>query len=67
MSEPKKPDQLPAGATPEGDGIAVGDGPVRVDMYIDFLCPFCQRFELNAAARWRRWPGTTRPPWFTTR
>lgn len=49
MSEPKKPDQLPAGATPEGDGIAVGDGPVRVDMYIDFLCPFCQRFELNAA------------------
>jgi len=49
MSEPKKPDQLPTGATPEGDGIAVGDGPVRVDMYIDFLCPFCQRFELNAA------------------
>src|SRR6201994_4422278 len=49
MSEPKKPDQLPAGATSEGDGIAVGDGPVRVDMYIDFLCPFCQRFELNAA------------------
>ena len=49
MSEPKKPDQVPAGATPEGDGIAVGDGPVRVDIYIDFLCPFCQRFELNAA------------------
>ena len=49
MSEPKKPDQLPAGATPEGDGIAVGDGPVRVDIYIDYLCPFCQRFELNAA------------------
>src|ERR1700761_5848257 len=48
MSEPKKPDQLPAGATSEGDGIAVGDGPVRVDLYIDFLCPFCQRFELNA-------------------
>src|SRR6201996_8788144 len=49
MNEPKKPDQLPAGATPEGDGIAVGDGPVRVDIYIDYLCPFCQRFELNAA------------------
>ena len=48
MSEPKKPDQLPAGATPEGDGIAVGDGPVRVDIYIDYLCPYCQRFELNA-------------------
>jgi protein-disulfide isomerase len=49
MSEPNKPDQRPAGATSEGDGIAVGDGPVRVDLYIDFLCPFCQRFELNAA------------------
>jgi protein-disulfide isomerase len=27
----------------------VGDGPVRVDIYIDYLCPFCKRFELNAA------------------
>ena len=49
MGEPRKPNQLPAGATPEGDGIAVGDGPVRVDIYIDYLCPYCQRFELNAA------------------
>lgn len=48
MSELSVPSRLPAGATPEGDGIAVGDGPVRVDLYIDFLCPFCQRFELNA-------------------
>ncbi|HEY1671888.1 MAG TPA: thioredoxin domain-containing protein [Streptosporangiaceae bacterium] len=49
MTELSVPSQLPAGATPEGDGIAVGDGPVRVDLYIDFLCPFCKRFELNAA------------------
>src|SRR6201995_3131539 len=48
MSELSVPSRLPAGATPEGDGIAVGDGPVRGDLYIDFLCPFCQRFELNA-------------------
>jgi protein-disulfide isomerase len=47
MSELSVPSRLPAGATPEGDGIAVGDGPVRVDLFIDFLCPFCQRFELN--------------------
>jgi protein-disulfide isomerase len=32
-------------ATPEGDAIALGDGPVRVDLFIDFLCPFCRRFE----------------------
>ena len=49
MTELSVPSQLPAGATPEGDGIAVGDGPVRVDLYIDFLCPFCKRFELSAA------------------
>jgi len=48
MSELSVPSRLPAGATPEGDGIAVGGGPVRVDLWIDFLCPFCQRFELNA-------------------
>ena len=49
MTEVSVPDRLPAGATPEGDGIAVGDGPVRVDIYIDYLCPFCKRFELAAA------------------
>jgi protein-disulfide isomerase len=49
MTEVTVPGRLPAGATPEGDGIAVGDGPVRVDIYIDYLCPFCKRFELTAA------------------
>jgi protein-disulfide isomerase len=39
------PARVPAGATPEGDGIALGEGPVRVDAYIDFLCPFCRQFE----------------------
>ncbi len=48
MTEPISPARVPAGATPEGDGIAVGDGPVRVDAYIDFLCPYCRRFELAA-------------------
>jgi protein-disulfide isomerase len=42
------PSRVPAGSTPEGDGIAVGSGPVTVDAYIDFQCPFCKRFELNA-------------------
>jgi protein-disulfide isomerase len=39
------PPRVPAGATPEGDGIVLGEGPVRVDAYIDFLCPFCRMFE----------------------
>jgi protein-disulfide isomerase len=35
----------PAGTPADGGGIALGDGPVRVDTYIDFLCPFCRMFE----------------------
>jgi len=50
MTQPTVPTQVPAGATPEGDGILVGAGPVRVDAFIDFLCPFCRQFELAAEA-----------------
>ena len=49
MTQPTIPSRVPAGATPEGDGIVVGAGLVRVDAYIDFLCPFCKQFELSAA------------------
>jgi protein-disulfide isomerase len=42
------PAELPAGVTPQADGIAVGHGGVTVDTYIDFLCPFCKRFEQSA-------------------
>jgi protein-disulfide isomerase len=42
------PARAPAGATPERDGIVLGDGPATVDAYIDFLCPFCRQFEERA-------------------
>ena len=48
MTHPTIPDRVPAGATPEGDGVVVGPGPVRIDAFIDFLCPFCKRFELSS-------------------
>ncbi len=48
MTHPIAPSHVPAGATPEGDGILVGDGPVRVDAFIDFQCPFCRLFELSS-------------------
>ncbi len=35
----------PTGVTAEGDGVAIGETGVRVDAYIDFLCPFCRQFE----------------------
>ena len=50
MTYPTAPGRVPAGATPEGDGIIIGDGPARVDAYIDFLCPYCRRFERSAGA-----------------
>ncbi len=49
MSHPITPSRVPAGATPEADGVLIGDGPVRVDAFIDFLCPYCRQFELASA------------------
>ena len=43
MTDLTTPNRIPAGATAEGDGILTGDGPVRVDAFIDFLCPFCRQ------------------------
>jgi protein-disulfide isomerase len=48
MTDLTVPGHLPAGATGEGDGIVIGQGPIRVDAFIDFLCPFCRRFELSS-------------------
>jgi len=48
MSDLAIPARVPAGATEKGDGIVTGNGPVRVDAFIDFLCPYCRRFELAA-------------------
>jgi protein-disulfide isomerase len=48
MTGPIAPSHVPAGATQEGDGILIGDGPVRIDAFIDFLCPFCKQFELSS-------------------
>jgi protein-disulfide isomerase len=48
MTDLTAPNRLPAGVTEEGDGIMIGHGPVRVDAFIDFLCPFCRQFELSS-------------------
>lgn len=40
----------PAGATADGDGVQVGDGPVTVDVYEDFICPACRQFEQAVGA-----------------
>jgi protein-disulfide isomerase len=48
MTDPTRPSRIPINATSEGDGVLVGDGPVRIDAFIDFLCPYCRQFELSA-------------------
>ena len=48
MANGTVPGRLPASATPTGDGVVMGAGPVTVDAYIDFLCPFCRQFELSS-------------------
>jgi len=50
MTTASAPGRVPAGATPEGDGIIAGNGPVRVDAYIDLLCPFRRQFELSSVS-----------------
>ena len=47
VTAPPVPSRVPSSATPGSDGVVVGDGPISVDVYIDFLCPFCRRFELS--------------------
>src|SRR6201996_4784713 len=54
MTDRTVPSRLPADVTEEGDGILIGHGPVRVDAFIDFLCPFCRQFELSSGERLAR-------------
>jgi protein-disulfide isomerase len=40
---------VPASASADGTGVVVSDGPVRVDAYVDLMCPHCKEFEDEAA------------------
>ena len=40
----------PPGASADGSGIVIGSGPVRIDVYEDFMCPVCKQFERASAA-----------------
>jgi protein-disulfide isomerase len=44
------PERVPAGTEADGDGIVIGGGPATVDLYIDFICPFCRQFEEASAS-----------------
>ena len=40
----------PSVAVDEGTAFAVGTGPVKIDIYEDFICPACGQFESGAGA-----------------
>ena len=41
----------PANANADGNGIVTGSGPVPVDIYQDYLCPYCKQFHDDAGAQ----------------
>jgi protein-disulfide isomerase len=49
-TELSAPERVPAGTGEDGDGIVIGAGPATVDLFIDFLCPFCRQFEESSSA-----------------
>ena len=57
MTRPAIPSRLPAGATPEGDGILVGSGPVRIDAYSTSCVRTAGSSSFPRRPRWpRSWP-----------
>jgi protein-disulfide isomerase len=45
----------PAAAATETYAVTIGDGPVVIDLYIDYMCPACKQFEDAYAADLQRW------------
>ncbi|GAX53313.1 DsbA family protein [Streptomyces olivochromogenes] len=41
----KAPSRVPAGLAADKSGVAASTGAVRVDVYLDYLCPECRRTE----------------------
>lgn len=40
----------PPGANGPGTGIVIGDGPVTIDLYEDYLCPVCKQFQQTSGS-----------------
>lgn len=41
---------VPPAAVDDGTAFAVGRGPVKIDIYEDFMCPICGQFEAQSGA-----------------
>jgi protein-disulfide isomerase len=47
--------RVPANATVDQTGVSVGEGPVTVELYLDYLCPACREFEADAGETIKRY------------
>lgn len=54
-SQPEFPVNEPSAAVTDTYGVQVGDGPVEVDLYIDYMCPACNQFEQTYAEQIQSW------------
>lgn len=41
---------VPPTAVDDGTAFAAGDGPIKIDIYEDFMCPICHEFEKSSGA-----------------
>lgn len=53
--EPEFEVNEPAAQVTDTYGIRLGDGPVEIDLYIDYMCPGCKQFESAYAAQIQAW------------
>ncbi|MFG3341912.1 DsbA family protein [Glycomyces sp. NPDC048151] len=54
-SQPEFEDNEPSARTTDTYAVQVGDGPVEVDLFIDYMCPACNQFEQAYAAQIQGW------------
>lgn len=45
----------PSAAVSDTYGVQIGDGPVEVDLYIDYMCPACNQFESAYSEQIQSW------------
>jgi protein-disulfide isomerase len=53
--EPEYEVATPTATVTDEYGVQIGDGPVEVDLFIDFMCPACNAFESEYAADLQGW------------